>query len=199
MDKTKIISNLRAECEQGKIENYLRKVVKEAGEAVGGHVETRWDYVIIGRQLLMYLTCNNNNVAKRIVYRLYNNLEKNFKLQFNVISPSGNMSFRYGELAEVEMNFDIDRDLDPNFSIMLVKFFDKYYTIRLMRGNRPNDDLGAPHLDCLDKHGFDYIEDINCVRGLRVRWEEFLNAYKEAYGETPVEYFLRTENNPITN
>lgn len=197
MNKSKIINNLRAQCEQDKLENYLRMVVRQATDAVdpdhfGEESQMpKWDYLVLGNHLLFYISCGYDAITKRIVYRLYNNLEKNFKLDFNLISTK--IRFNSSAMGLCERWFDIYSGLDPNNSLIPVKLFKQDYTIRLLRGIRPVDELGAPHLDKLLDHGFDHVDEIDHPQGLEKDWERFEKAYKSAYGETPLEYFFRTD------
>lgn len=152
---------------------YLSELA-ESAKAENRPNDVRYQYIIIGNDLLFVIKSQYQKVRRRIEYRLLRNLERNFGLRFNLIDGDFSNS-KYG----------IYEGIDPNRSFMEWDFFKQKVTIFYCNGIRPNEELGLNHLEVLKKNGFDYSRDKN--------WSMFEKAYEKAYGELPVTGFLKMQ------
>lgn len=153
---------------------YIDKVIAESAKAENRPNDVRYQYIIIGNDLLFVIKSQYQKVRRRIEYRLLRNLKRNFGLRFNLIDGVFSNS-KYG----------IYEGIDPNRSFMEWDFFKQKVTIFYCNGIRPNEELGLNHLEVLKKNGFDYSRDKN--------WSMFEKAYEKAYGELPVTGFLKMQ------
>lgn len=153
---------------------YIDKVISESTKAENRPNDVRYQYIIIGNDLLFVIKSKYQKIRRRIEYRLLHNLERNFGLRFNLIDSAFSNS-KYG----------IYEGIDPNRSFMEWNCFKQEVTIFYCNGIRPNGELGRPHLELLKENGFDYSSDKN--------WNLFEEAYEKAYGELPIMAVLKMQ------
>ncbi len=150
---------------------YLSELA-ESAKAENRPNDVRYQYIIIGNDILFVIKSQYQKVRRRIEYRLLRNLERNFGLRFNLIDGAFSNS-KYG----------IYEGIDPNRSFMEWDCLKQKVTIFYCNGIRSNKELGFHHLEVLKKNGFDYSCDKD--------WNLFETAYEKAYGELPIMTVLK--------
>lgn len=161
-----------------RVESYIKIVVDGACESENHPDSAQYEYTIIGKSLIFAVKSNYLRVIRRILFRLNNNLEKNFGLSFQPIYP-------YHEIRDYNTYYHWtpkSDGVDPNHAIRKYTLFGKDGTLCSSWGNRMSG-LGRIHLENLRKAGFDCYHDNN--------FDHFLAAYKAVYGEEPMDIHLK--------
>jgi len=168
------------------LEKYINKCIADACTSTSKKNDVRYQYRIIGNHLLFAIKSRYQDVKIRVEFRLLNNLQKNFGLDFNLVYPDPlHESSDCFEVAK----FDLYPDgIDPNHSIDVWTVFGKKYTIRAFAGIRPYEEEALVHLNKLGEHGYDYMADDTISA-----WEKFKAAYEAAYGMTPMQGYKAVE------
>ena len=65
------------------LENYINKCIADACTSTSKKNDVRYQYRIIGNHLLFAIKSRYQDVKTRVEFRLLNNLQKNFGLDFN--------------------------------------------------------------------------------------------------------------------
>lgn len=140
--------------------------------------DVRYHYRIIENEVLFTIKTQYERVKRRVIWRLLNNLPKQFGLKLCLCIPD---PYRCGVPETQKCGYDvisIHTGIDANYSIDLWSIDGKVYTIRSKKGNIEKG--GTRHLERLKEHGYDYVED-------RGDWNKFLLAFQSAYGMTPMQ------------
>lgn len=173
------------------LEKYINKCIADACASTNKENDVRYQYRIIGNHLLFAIKSRYQDVKTRVEFRLLNNLQKNFGLDFNLVYPD---PLHENRACFDATKFDLYPDgIDPNDSIDVWTVFGKKYTIRTFAGNRPYEEDAIEHLNKLREHGYDYLTD-NCISS----WEKFKAAYEAAYGMTPMQGYEAVEKELMT-
>lgn len=162
-----------------KLDIYINKCIEDACKAEKRENDVKFQYMIIGKELIFGIKSKYMRVRRRIEYRLLRNLKKNFGYTLNLVYP-----FSIQETGLLDSMFEIfETDYIP-FSHAICKWtlFDKEYYVIYCLGNRPNDELGIQHIKKLEENGFNYPNG---------NWEEFSDAFFKAYNMTPFDSFIK--------
>ena len=166
------------------LENYINKCITDAANTENRPNDVRYEYLILDKYLVFACKSGYQKVIDRLLYRLLNNLPKNFGLHLNVVIPD---AIRLNHKFRENYPFDLyATGLDPNYSILPCTIFGKTGTIRGKCGNCIEG--GIPHLDRLKKFGYDYIGKDHD------NWKLFYDAYVQAYHMTPFDGWKKTKN-----
>lgn len=167
---------------------YIDKVIAESAAKEQGPNDVRYQFLIIGNDLLFAIKSQYQRVRRRIEYRLLHNLERNFGLHFNLVYTDGHGCnidcFRESKYRV----YDSQNGIDANNAFMEWRCFGRNMIITSCYGLRPFNQLGLPHLNKLLECGYDYANSAD-----NKNWTKFETAYERAYGELPIMGFLKMQ------
>ncbi len=161
-----------------RLQEYIEKVISDACSSEKRPNDVKYQYRLIGNNLLFAIRSNYRKVRVRAEYRLLKNLPKNFGLSFHLVSPDPaheNDACRYAAKFDL---FPLSQGVDPNHSVDNWEVFGRQYTIRAYPSVYPLE-RGLSHLQRLKACGFDYETDWD--------WETFLRAFIAAYDRGPLQ------------
>ncbi|MCM1215390.1 MAG: hypothetical protein NC548_12830 [Lachnospiraceae bacterium] len=158
---------------------YIDKVIQESCASEKRENDVEYDILIVDDDLLFAIKSKYQRVRRRIYYRLRNNLYKNFGLHFHLVMPSSSAEDYDSFMACKYIIYD---KISPNHTFMFWDLFGKKYAVASVYGIRPEDELGICHLTVMKSQGYDYCEDHDTEN-----WKKYIDAYKAAYGEEPIE------------
>lgn len=167
------------------LNQYIERVIREACDSEKRPNDVKFEYKLLPDKILLFsIKTQYLRVQRKIVYRLHNNLNKNFGLTFNLLYPDPICTRMY-DIAEGRIYdlYPIDQGVDPNYSCLPITVFGVHYTLRSIYGIRPRNEDASPHLIKLRANGFDFETDYPSDKV----WEIFDKAYINAYKETPME------------
>lgn len=136
-------------------------------------------YIVFDGELIMVLHSNYIRVLNRIIYRLENNLKKNFE------SITGlTIQTNHPRLMNEDFKYDIHHTIAPHHSVARCDFFGvpstiTTYGIEIYYHRESTDVKPLEHLQALKKHGYDYTTDSNLSKA---NWAKYTKAVKELYG-----------------
>lgn len=143
--------------------------------------DVQYEYYIIGNNILFAIKSKYMRVRKYIEGRMLNDLKKK-GITFHLVYPDPmHENFVCWKASKFDL-YETNNGVDPNHSFDIWRPFNgKYeYTIRCYHGIRPIEEDPRVHLNRLKEFGFDYEVD--------KEWDKFEQAYKDAYGISPLEY-----------
>lgn len=167
------------------LKRYIEKVISEAAVAENRENDVQYQYLIIDNDLLFAVKSKYRRILRKIGFRLFKNLERNFGLHFNFVYS--NLFVEFGECFRSSVYSICDQKsagIDPNHSFVEWDCLGRKVTITYAHGIRPKAELGLPHLMKLKVCGYNYETDM-------WDWNTFKTAYEKAYGETPMEGFKK--------
>lgn len=169
-----------------KICGYIDKVCAESAASEGRQNDVKWQFCFIGNYMIFAMKTGYIRVYRRIMYRLQNNIEKNFKVFFKPI-PNGNEFLAWDDKFKGFDFFPIENGIDPNFSFTDWNIFGEYGTLRASFRDKH---LLNPHVDVTgtkfaSKHYQDLCALHNAESYLYFSWEEYCRDFKKLYGYEP--------------
>lgn len=163
-----------------RLQEYIEKVISDACISENRPNDVKYEYRIIGDNLLFAIRSNYRKVRVRVEYRLLKNLPKNFHLKFHLVLPD---AMHENEACCDAAAFDLylqDEGVDPNYSVDAWEVFGRKYTIRTFSSSySPEGDDVKGYLNKLKECGYDYEKDSG--------WDVFLKAFITAYGMAPLQ------------
>lgn len=162
-----IIVNLR---------NYVEKVIEDACKSEERTNDVLYQYCIIQDTMIFYISTRYRKVARRVLYRLNKNLQKNFGLKF-----SSDFEFDYINGFNV-----FTGGYDVNYSFAEWPVFGNFATIRTFPSNPRCKELLNPNYDkegeeMISKHVEELIKLNPNYYGLS--WEEYSELYRKLYNK----------------
>lgn len=162
------------------VERYINKVIEDSAKAEDRPNDVEWVYKFIDGDLLFCMKSKYIRVMRRIMFRLNNNLQKNFGINFCMLMPD---PMKYGNEYWQSKHWDLfeeSQGVDPNNSCDYWEVFGKWYTIRMTLGLLEDWELGTPHIDKLQAAGYDWDKQGPGS------WDNFHEAFLKVYNKEPL-------------
>lgn len=183
----------------GKLQDYINRCAKDACVSENREYDVQMQWRIIGNDLLFAIKSKYKRVRNRIEYRLLNNIKKNFGLDFHLVYPTNgplehvgcyqdSLYYLDGEWIGIDFDLEVfndsdDRDHEPYPSPSYANIIDKWIVFG-------KEYVIATHYTNNSEETYKIFCNKIFDHGYRTgnSFDDFVNAYKSAYGYTPLEY-----------